>query len=173
MTTALPTAPAAYGLKRPSATVTVDNATPQGSTYQRGYSVQTNGTTAYRKDAPSVFASYLIRLHADATQVDNYYLGQLLNSYNTQCRIKRFATPGVQQVNINAKNLGKVLIPVPVGKTGLDEQREIAALLEAADERIRSYVPIIASLEQLKKSLMHDLLTGTVRVDPALFKEPQ
>jgi hypothetical protein len=46
MTTALPTAPAAYGLKRPSATVTVDNATPQGSTYQRGYSVQTNGTTA-------------------------------------------------------------------------------------------------------------------------------
>ena len=127
----------------------------------------------YRKDAPSVFASYLIRLHTDATQVDNYYLGQLLNSYNTQCRIKRFATPGVQQVNINAKNLGKVLIPVPVGTTGLDEQREIAALLEAADERIRSYVPIIASLEQLKKSLMHDLLTGTVRVDPALFKEQQ
>lgn len=127
----------------------------------------------YRKDASAVFASYLIRLHADASQVDNYYLGQLLNSYNTQCRIKRFATPGVQQVNINAKNLGKVLIPIPVGKTGLDEQREIAALLEAADERIRSYVPIIASLEQLKKSLMHDLLTGTVRVDPALFKEQQ
>lgn len=127
----------------------------------------------YRKDAPAVFASYLIRLHADAAQVDNYYLGQLLNSYNTQCRIKRFATPGVQQVNINAKNLGKVLIPVPVGKTGLDEQREIAALLEAADAHTRSYVPIIASLEKLKKSLMHDLLTGTVRVDPALFKEPQ
>lgn len=127
----------------------------------------------YRKDAPAVFASYLIRLHADVTQVDNYYLGQLLNSYNTQCRIKRFATPGVQQVNINAKNLGKVLIPVPVGNSGLDEQREIAALLEAADERVRSYAPILASLEQLKKSLMHDLLTGTVRVDPALFKEQQ
>lgn len=127
----------------------------------------------YRTDAPAVFASYLIRLHADATQVDNYYLGQLLNSYNTQCRIKRFATPGVQQVNINAKNLGKVLIPVPVGNGGLDEQREIAALLEAADARVRSYAPIIASLEQLKKSLMHDLLTGTVRVDPALFKEQQ
>jgi type I restriction enzyme S subunit len=30
----------------------------------------------YRSDAPAVFASYLIRLHADAVHVDNYYLGQ-------------------------------------------------------------------------------------------------
>ena len=50
MTTALPTAPAAYGLKGPSATVTVDNATPQGSTYRCGNSVQTNGTTAHRHE---------------------------------------------------------------------------------------------------------------------------
>ncbi|MBY4897224.1 restriction endonuclease subunit S [Cupriavidus sp. AU9028] len=125
----------------------------------------------YRTDAPAVFASYLIRLHPDVAQVDNYYLGQLLNSYNAQCRIKRFATPGVQQVNINAKNLGKVLIPVPVGSTALDEQREIAAVLEAADERSRSYAPVIAALSQLKKSLMHDLLTGSVRFDPALFPQ--
>lgn len=125
----------------------------------------------YRTDTPAVFASYLIRLHADAEQVDNYYLGQLLNSYNAQCRIKRFATPGVQQVNINAKNLGKVLIPVPLGSTGLDEQRKIAAVLEAADARSRSYAPVITALEQLQKSLMHDLLTGTVRLGPALLEK--
>lgn len=125
----------------------------------------------YRSDVPAVFASYLIRLHPDAAQMDNYYLGQLLNSYNAQCRIKRFATPGVQQVNINAKNLGKVLIPIPVDSTGVDEQREIAALLEAADARSRSYAPVIAALGQIKKSLMHDLLTGSVRVDPALFPQ--
>ena len=46
MTTALSTAPAAYGLKGPSATVTVDNATPQGASYRCGNSFQTNGTTA-------------------------------------------------------------------------------------------------------------------------------
>ena len=125
----------------------------------------------YRTDGPAVFASYLIRLHPDTELIDNYYLGQLLSSHDAQCRIKRFATPGVQQVNINAKNLGKVLIPVPVGRTGLDEQREIAALLEAADERVRSHAPVIAALEELKKSLTHDLLTGRVRVDPSLFKQ--
>lgn len=46
MTTALPTAPSAYGLNGPSAAVTVDNATPQGSTYLRGKTVQTNGTSS-------------------------------------------------------------------------------------------------------------------------------
>lgn len=125
----------------------------------------------YRCDEPAVFASYLIRLHVDPKKVDNYYLGQLLNSYSTQCRIKRFATPGVQQVNINAKNLGKVLISLPVGNAGLDEQREISAMLEKADSRSRSYSPVIAALEQLKRSLAHDLLTGAVRVDPALFEK--
>jgi type I restriction enzyme, S subunit len=118
----------------------------------------------YRQDAESVFASYVIRLCPDATKINNYYLGQVLGSYSAQCRIKRYATPGVQQVNINATNLGKVLIPVPVGREGLAEQEEIAALLEAADAAIRSYQPVLAAQETLKKSLMHDLLTGRVRV---------
>lgn len=118
----------------------------------------------YRSDRPTVFASYLIRLHPDPEKIDNYFLGQVLNSYPAQCRIKRYATPGVQQVNINATNLGKVLIPVPVGKAALDEQREIAKILEQADQRVRNYGPVIDGLLQLKKSLMYDLLNGKVRV---------
>jgi type I restriction enzyme S subunit len=118
----------------------------------------------YRHDRPSVFASYLIRLLPEHTKVDNYYLGQVLGSYSAQCRIKRYATPGVQQVNINATNLGKVLIPLPVGDEGLQQQREIAALLEGADAVIRSYEPVLAAQKSLKASLMHELLTGQVRV---------
>lgn len=118
----------------------------------------------YRSDNQAVFASYLIRLLTDPSKVDNYYLGQLLSSYPTQCRIKRYATPGVQQVNVNAKNLGRILIPLPVGKDGLKEQKEIAVILEKADENIRNYEPVLRSLNQLKRSLMHDLLTGKARV---------
>lgn len=114
----------------------------------------------YRSDTASVFASYLIRLLPDPGKIDNYYLGQVLGSYPSQCRIKRYATPGVQQVNINATNLGKVLIPLPVGDDGLREQQEIAAILEAADAAVRSYEPVLAAQLSLKKSLMHDLLTG-------------
>ena len=53
MNTALPTASSAYGLEGPSATATVDNATPQGSTYQRGNSVQTFGTTSVSRSITS------------------------------------------------------------------------------------------------------------------------
>lgn len=119
----------------------------------------------YRSDKPAVFASYLIRLKHDPKQLDNYFLGQLLDSYSLQCRIKRFATPGVQQVNVNAKNLGKALIPLPSGACGLQEQREIAAILEQADAAIRSYGPKLESQQALKRALMHDLLTGKVRVN--------
>ena len=53
------------------------------------------------------------------------------------------------------------------------EQRQIAQLLEQADARYRAYCPVVFSLEQLKKSLTHDLLTGSVRVDPAVLKEQE
>jgi len=118
----------------------------------------------FRSDTPAVFASYLIRLLPDRAKVDKYYLGHVLASYSAQCRIKRYATPGVQQVNINATNLGKVLIPLPTGEDGLREQRDIAALLEGADAVVRRYEPVLAAQQSLKASLMHDLLTGRVRV---------
>ena len=121
----------------------------------------------YRHDSPAVFASYLIRLRPDPTFVDSYYLGHVLGSHPAQCRIKRYATPGVQQVNVNATNLGKVLIPLPIGSDGLVEQQRIAALLEAANQRISSYEPILAAQQALKRSLMYDLLTGKVRVRDA------
>jgi type I restriction enzyme S subunit len=124
----------------------------------------------YRSEEPCVFASYLIRLKHDAEQVDNYYLGQLLESHDAQCRIKRYATPGVQQVNINAKNLGKALIPLPPGKTGLEEQREIAAILEQVDATIRACTPKLKALQNLKRALMHDLLTGSVRWTSTYFQ---
>lgn len=118
----------------------------------------------YRHDTPSVFASYLIRLVPDGAKVESYYLGHVLGSYSAQCRVKRYATPGVQQVNINASNLGKVLIPLPIGEDGLREQCGIAALLEAAKAVVRSYEPVLDAQQSLKASLIHDLLTGRVRV---------
>jgi type I restriction enzyme, S subunit len=121
----------------------------------------------YRHDAQAVFASYLIRLIPDSAKVNTYYLSHVLASYQSQCRIKRYATPGVQQVNINATNLGKVLIPLPIGPDGLIEQANIAALLEAADARVRSHEPVLIAQQRLKNALIHGLLTGQVRVRDA------
>jgi type I restriction enzyme S subunit len=118
----------------------------------------------YRDDRECVFASYIIRILPDPMAVDNYFLGHVLGSYLAQCRIKRYATPGVQQVNINATNLAKVLIPVPRGRAGLEEQREITALLEAAESTVESYQRLATDQLHLRKSIITDLLSGKVRV---------
>ena len=54
----------------------------------------------------------------------------------------------------------KLKIPVPP----LDEQREIAERLSVVDEKIRQEEEYREKLEELKKGLMQDLLTGEVRV---------
>ena len=76
--------------------------------------------TAQRLSATARVVDLGLSWFPDAAKLDGYFLGHVLNSYPAQCRIKRYATPGVQQVNINATNLGKVLIPLPAGECGLD-----------------------------------------------------
>jgi restriction endonuclease S subunit len=52
-----------------------------------------------------------------------------------------------------------------------EQQQEIVAIISAAEQHEDALHSKLAALESLKKSLMHDLLTGTMRVDPKLFKE--
>jgi type I restriction enzyme S subunit len=54
-----------------------------------------------------------------------------------------------------------------------DQQKEIVAVISAAEKHEDALRSKLNALESLKRSLMHDLLTGAVRVDPALFKEQQ
>jgi type I restriction enzyme S subunit len=94
----------------------------------------------------------------------------MLSSYPVQCRIRRYATPGVQQVNINATNVQRVLLAVPTGSGAIEEQRRIAEILERQDDSIRRLEHRIELLSRLKRGLMQVLLTGRVRV-PAVPSE--
>ncbi|MEQ1789318.1 MAG: restriction endonuclease subunit S, partial [Rickettsiales bacterium] len=46
----------------------------------------------------------------------------------------------------------------------LPEQKAIADIFEGVDSELNAETAKLASLQQLKKGLMHDLLTGKVRV---------
>lgn len=72
---------------------------------------------------------------------------------------------GVPQLN------NKDLYPRWFVRAPEDQQKEIVAVISAADNIEDALRDKLSVLEALKKSLMHDLLTGTVRVDPAIFKE--
>ena len=60
---------------------------------------------------------------------------------------------------LNKKNLLPLALPVP----SLDEQREIADILDAIDRKIDLHRRKRAVLEELFKALLHKLMTGEIR----------
>ena len=80
-------------------------------------------------------------------------------------------------MNSKLLNGGEFLLADTAGMTTFSpeefttEQKQIAEIVNASKAKIRAFEQKEKALRQLKKALMHDLLTGTVRVDPALFKE--
>jgi type I restriction enzyme S subunit len=74
---------------------------------------------------------------------------------------------GVPQLN------NKDLYPRWFVRAPEDQQGEIVEAISAAEQNEDTLREKLNLLEQLKNSLMHDLLTGVVRVDPNLFKEEE
>ena len=106
------------------------------------------------------FASYLVRLRAKKELADPFWLAALMASDSCQSRIRRFATPGVSQANINPTALKTLIVPLPP----LPEQQAIAAILESVDESIGKRKGTGEGLRKLKESASDALLTGRVRV---------
>ena len=70
---------------------------------------------------------------------------------------------GIPQLN------NKDLYPRWFVRAPEEQQKEIVALISAAERHEDALLDKLTALEALKKSLMRDLLTGTARVNPALF----
>ena len=111
-------------------------------------------------DRPAVFASYLVRLVVDVDRCIPEFLNYFMNWPRTQGEIKKLASRAVGQANINASKLRTVLFPLP----SIDQQQNIAAVLDAVDRKIDLHRRKRAVLEELFKALLHKLMTGEIRV---------
>jgi type I restriction enzyme S subunit len=111
------------------------------------------------------FASYLVRLEADPARLTGEFLSRWLNWEATQIKIRKYATPGVHQVNINPTNLRRTALAIPAS---LHEQEGVVAILTALDRRLKAEKLERESLLYLKVGLTDDLLTGRVRVSHSL-----
>lgn len=138
------------------------NLTPGDILFNRTNSLDLVGKVAVvRSLPPSVsFASYLIRLRTLRDRANPFWLTSLLWSPDCQSRIRKFATPGVSQANVNPTSLKSLVIPLPP----LPEQKAIAALLDGVDEAIGRARAERDGLQLLKESTADALLTGRVRV---------
>ena len=129
--------------------------------FNRTNSIELVGRMAMVEDArDAVFASYLVRVSLDDARCLPAYLNYFMNWPKTQDDIKRLASRAVGQANINASKLRTVLFPLPT----LDEQREIAAALDAIDRKIDLHRRKRAVLDDLFRALLHKLMTGEIRV---------
>lgn len=107
------------------------------------------------------FASYMVRLIPNIDLMIPEYLSYWLQLDDVQTAIRRFATPGVQQVNINPTNLRRTLCSAPKDTT---EQSMIVSRVQSIDEKLEKERLILTKLQSQKLGLMQDLLTGKVRV---------
>jgi type I restriction enzyme S subunit len=111
----------------------------------------------WRHDEPGpAFASYLVRLHCGDKLLPEF-LHLWLNWAPVQRAIRQFATPGVQQVNINPTNLRRAIIAVP---DTLDEQRAIIERVSGVSAAIEDHRRERAKLAALREGLRDDLLSG-------------
>jgi type I restriction enzyme S subunit len=111
----------------------------------------------WRHDEPGpAFASYLVRLHCGDELLPEF-LHLWLNWAPVQRAIRQFATPGVQQVNINPTNLRRALIAVP---DTLDEQRAIIERVNGVSSATEDHRRERAKLASLREGLRDDLLSG-------------
>ena len=139
------------------------NLVPGDILFNRTNSLDLVGKVGVVRDLPELisFASYLIRLRTVASHANSFWLSALLWSANCQSRMRKFATPGVSQANINPTSLGSLTIPLPP----LPEQEATAKLLDGVDVTLAAARQEREGLQLLKESTADALLTGRVRVE--------
>ena len=138
------------------------NLVPGDILFNRTNSLELVGKIAIVRDLPQPisFASYLVRLRVREDLVNPLWLSALLWSGSCQSRIRRFATPGVSQANINPTSLKSLTIQLP----SLAEQEATAAMSDGVGEAIDRARTEKDMLDILKASVVDALLTGRVRV---------
>lgn len=115
----------------------------------------------------AAYAGYLIRFTLDEKLILPEYFDAIAKSDIFEAfkiSMKRIGA----KPNINSREYGIFRFPMPLN---LDEQKGIAKLFTKVDEAIASVQNSIAAAEQLKKSLMQNLLTGKMKPD-GTFRTP-
>ena len=107
-----------------------------------------------------VYASYLIRVRlSDGLMPD--FLNVFLGTARGRRELLRRVTTSAGNHNINSNSIRLLSLPVP---DSAGAQERIVQLAGACRSHVDALEKKGDALKQLKKSLMHDLLTGRVRV---------
>lgn len=107
-----------------------------------------------------VYASYLIRVRLNEGLLPDY-VNVFLEIEHGRRELLRRVTTSAGNHNINSNSIRLLSIPVPKKK---EKQEHVIEIAHKCRLHITALNKKLGVLQQLKKSLMHDLLTGKVRV---------
>ena len=128
----------------------------------RDIAIANTGNTCGKafRGATGVLSNNMFKIFNDKNRISDNYLWSYLNSdYYWNELSKYFNTAG--QPHVGHKNMSQLKIAIP---NKLIEQEKIASILSEVDKKIEEYENKKQKLEELKKGLMQQLLTGMIRV---------
>ena len=129
--------------------------------FNRTNSLELVGRTAVHDiKGDFVFASYLIRLRTKEEKLNPFFLNIHFNRDETQAHLKSIATRAVSQSNISATRLKGFAVPLP----RIEEQAEIVTQAEALEAKLMTHRRKHESLQDLFRTLLHELMTAKIRV---------
>jgi type I restriction enzyme S subunit len=105
--------------------------------------------------------NHIFRVRASRERLEPAFFALVVESDIAKRYFLRVAKRTTNLASINKTLLRAFRFPVPL----LAEQREIAETMRAAKNALATLKQKQAALKELKKSLMHDLLTGELRVN--------
>lgn len=118
-------------------------------------------TSLFDLDGDFVFASYLLRLKLQSMALRPAFLTHYMEARSTQARLRSIAQRAVSQSNISASRLSTFEIPVP----SPDEQDDIVRLLDAVDGPLEQHRRAVTAMTDLFHTMLHQFMTGQVRLD--------
>lgn len=93
--------------------------------------------------------------------LDSRFFAFIVESDIAKSYFLRVAKRTTNLASTNKTQVRAFRFPVP----SLTEQQQIVEVVAAAKAKLQGLIKKVAALQQLKKSLMYDLLTGKVRVN--------
>jgi len=111
--------------------------------------------------AACYFASYLIRVRLDPTVLNPDFLNEYSRTeVGTSFLSGKAIRTADGKFNINSGTLKTMLVPVPA----IEEQEEIARTLALLDDKTNNALSKKTSLQDLFRTLLHELMTAKTRV---------
>jgi len=127
-------------------------------TVQSGH-IGTSATVPLELSGANCHALIISKLHCE--QINSDFVAYYFNSPSGRKRLSGIFV-GTTIKHINTKDLRKFLVPLP----SRAEQTEIANIFKDIDKNQDASKSFLIQLNQTKRGLMQDLLTGRVRVKP-------